>query len=150
GAAFTAAELLAPVAEAFEVLRRKVDTATACILGEITQNVRQLESYPCRFGVLPGLLACKAPDVNARQPNDRGHTITVKIEIVKGVIRGDIKVHRHPIEGGVEIVVRDAVGGDGVGKGGMQRMAGRAFQGAVEAAAPVGEGMSFLVLGAGG
>ncbi len=82
-----------------EIFQRKIDAIAARILCHVAQNVGELEGDARLFGQLLGARIGVAEDPDANQTHDRGHQITVAIEIGEGgvrvgsVRRGLIEVH---------------------------------------------------------
>src|ERR1043165_9382796 len=74
---YALAQVFGGIAETIEIFLRQVNSATCSIFAEVAQDIRQLKRNAGVLGMAERCYAMEAPDVNARQADDRGDVVAV-------------------------------------------------------------------------
>src|SRR5262245_48291542 len=86
-------ELLLVAGEARQVVEREVEPPAGGVLGDVAQDVRELECD----AEIAGVVGCggvpAAEDLDAQEPDGRGHQVAVLLELVEGRVASARQVH---------------------------------------------------------
>src|SRR5262245_10423690 len=132
--------VLLAAAEAAEVRTREIDASPACVLGDVAQDVRQLEGEPELGRVLPCRGVPVAEDLDADEADGARHAVAVRLEVaVPRLVALPVEVHLDPLDDRREVLAGDRVALDGVRERYADRVARPAGVDRVQLAAPAGE-----------
>src|SRR5581483_9399388 len=109
-------------AEATEVLLRQVDAAARGVLGDVAQDVGELEGQPEVHRIVARRGVRVAEDLDAHEPHRARHVAAVTLEVVlpSRVAVAD-EVHLDPGDHGLEVLPGDRKARDGIGAGAPRR-----------------------------
>ena len=110
-------EVVFAAAAGEEVLVRQIDSAAGEVLGDVAENVCELEGDSAVVREVHGLGRGEAPDVDRRDPHGTGHAIAVAFEVDKRVVAAAVEIHADACQDVAKTVLGHAEAADRIDDG---------------------------------
>ena len=126
-----------------KVLERQIHAASREVVGDVAQDVRELEGDAEVDGVIPGPVVPAAEDPDADETHRRGDAAAILVEIGERLVARGVEVHRDAVDDIVERLTRQVEGRDeGLEVLSLRRGRRGSVERARELGAPEGHGLA--------